>query len=203
MAKINRKYIDKHWSVFLFRGALGAAFGCFALFSGMTNFDNVIAVISIFLLLMGIIDAVGALYCSNKKHGWFNSVIDAAIDVAAAVTLLFMGSNIANVVVIISIYTIASGVVDIFHSFLSTIDPTDQFIRVLAGVIGCVFGLVIVNAGDFEISIFIRFFGAYMMIVGVTSLIYGAHNRSQEIEDKIARSNSAKKKIIKKHTRKK
>ena len=114
-----------------------------------------------------------------------------------------MGSNIANVVVIISIYTIASGVVDIFHSFLSTIDPTDQFIRVLAGVIGCVFGLVILNAGDFEISIFIRFFGAYMMIVGVTSLIYGAHNRSQEIEDKIARSNSAKKKIIKKHTRKK
>ena len=89
MAKINRKYIDKHWLVFLFRGALAATFGCFALFTRMASLENVIAIISVFLLLMGIIDAVGALYCSTKKHGWFNAVVDAAIDVAAALTLLF------------------------------------------------------------------------------------------------------------------
>ena len=184
MAKINRKYIDKHWLVFLFRGALAATFGCFALFTRMASLENVIAIISVFLLLMGIIDAVGALYCSTKKHGWFNAVVDAAIDV-------------------ISVYTIASGLIDIFHGFLSTVDPTDRFIRVFAGVAGCVIGLVILNAGNFEISTFIRFFGTYMMIVGATSLIYGVHNRSQELEDKAARSQSAKKKTAKKHTRKK
>ena len=194
MAKINRKFIDKHWLVFLFRGALAATFGCFALFTRMASLENVIAIISIFLLLMGIVDAVGALYCSTKKHGWFNAVIDAAIDVAAALALLFSASNLANVVIIISIYTIASGIIDIFHGFLSTVDPTDRFIRVLAGVAGCVIGLVILNAGGFEITTFIRFFGAYMLIVGATSLIYGVHNRSQEIEDKVARKQSAKKK---------
>ena len=193
MAKINRKFIDKHWLVFLFRGALAATFGCFALFSGMASLENVISIISVFLLLMGIVDAVGALYCSTKKHGWFNAVIDAAIDVAAALALLFSADNIANVVIIISVYTIASGVIDIFHGFLSTVDPTDRFIRVLAGVMGCVIGLVILNAGSFEITTFIRFFGAYMLIVGATSLIYGVHNRSQEIEDKAARRQSAKK----------
>ena len=194
MAKINRKFIDKHWLVFLFRGALAAAFGCFALFSGMASMENVISIISVFLLLMGIVDAVGALYCSTKKHGWFNAVIDAAIDVVAALALLFSANNLANVVIIFSVYTIASGVIDIFHGFLSTVDPTDRFIRVLAGVAGCVIGLVILNAGSFEITTFIRFFGAYMLIVGATSLIYGVHNRSQEIEDKVARKQSAKKK---------
>jgi uncharacterized membrane protein HdeD (DUF308 family) len=203
MAKINRKYIDKHWLVFLFRGALAATFGCFALFTRMASLENVIAIISVFLLLMGIIDAVGALYCSTKKHGWFNAVVDAAIDVAAALTLLFSVDNLANVVIVISVYTIASGLIDIFHGFLSTVDPTDRFIRVFAGVAGCVIGLVILNAGNFEISTFIRFFGTYMMIVGATSLIYGVHNRSQELEDKVARSQSAKKKTAKKHTRKK
>ena len=97
----------------------------------------------------------------------------------------------------IAVYTIISGVIDIFHGFLSTVDPTDRFIRVLAGILGCVMGAVIINAGDFDIMTFIRFFGAYMLIVGVTSMIYGVHNRAQEVEDKIARKESRQKSVRK------
>ena len=57
----------------------------------------------------------------------------------------------------------------------------------------CVMGLVILNAGDFEIMTFVRFFGVYMLVVGVTSMIYGVHNRAQGIEDKVARSQARKK----------
>ena len=203
MAKINRRFIDKHWMVFIVRGCLAAAFGCLALFGGMGNVENIIAIVSVLLLLMGIVDAVGALYSSTKKHGWFNAVVDAAIDVAAAMALLFFARNdLTASLVILSVYTIVSGVVDIFHGFLSTVDPTDRFIRILAGICGCVIGMVILNAGGFEMMTFVRFFGAYMLIVGVTSLIYGVHNRSQNIEDKIARSQSARK-TVRKSTKKK
>lgn len=201
MAHINRRFIDKHWLVFILRGIMAGAFGLMALFGVMEDFEMVISVVAIFLLLMGIVDSVCALYASVKKHGWLNSVVDALIDIVAAVSLLFFAKN--NVVVgliIIAVYTIISGVIDIFHGFLSTVDPTDRFIRVLAGMLGCVMGIVIINAGNFEISTFIRFFGAYMLIVGVTSMIYGVHNRSQDTEDTIARSEAAKKhkKIAKK-----
>ena len=193
MAKLNRKFIDKHWLVFLVRGTLAAIFGCFMLFGGMGSIENTIAIISIFLLLIGIVDAVGALYGSTKKHGWINSIIDALVDVIAAVCLLFFAKDsLANSVIIISVYTIISGIIDIFHGFLSTVDPTDRFIRIVAGVSGCVIGAVILNSGDFEITTFIRFFGAYMLIVGVTSLIYGIHNYSQEKEDKFARKEARK-----------
>ena len=193
MAKINRRFIDKHWLVFIFRGALAVLFGCFALFGGLADMQSVIATVSVLLLLMGIVDAVGALYGSTKKHGWVNSIIDALIDVVAALALLFFAkNNITNSLIIISVYTIVSGIIDIFHGFLSTVDPTDRFIRVLAGVCGCVIGIVILNAGKFEITTFIRFFGAYMLIVGATSLIYGVHNRSQEKEDEIARKEARK-----------
>ena len=193
MAKFNRKFIDKHWMIFLIRGMLAAIFGCFTLFGGLGSIENAIAIISVLLLLMGIVDAVGALYGSAKKHGWINSIIDALVDVIAAVSLLFFAKgSLANAVIIISSYTIISGIIDIFHGFLSTIDPTDRFIRILAGISGCVIGAVILNAGDFEITTFIRFFGAYMLIVGITSLIYGTHNYSQEKEDKIARSEARK-----------
>ena len=105
---------------------------------------------------MGIVDSVGALYCSAKKHGWVNAVIDAVVDVLAAMILLFVAKNdITTSVVVISIYTIASGIIDIFHGFLSTVDPTDRFIRILAGMCGCVIGAVILNSGNFEITTFI------------------------------------------------
>lgn len=193
MAKINRRFIDKHWLVFILRGALAIVFGCLTLFGGLADIQNVIALISVLLLVMGIVDAMGALYGSAKKHGWLNSVIDALIDVIAAVALLFFAkSDLAISLIIISIYTILSGVIDIFHGFLSTVDPTDRFIRIFAGICGCVMGVVILNAGNFEITTFIRFFGAYMLIVGATSLIYGVHNRSQEKEDEIARKEARK-----------
>lgn len=199
MAHINRRYIDKHWMVFLIRGAVAAIFGAFALFRGPVEMENTVAILGVFLLFMGIIDSVGALYSSTKKHGWINAIVDALVDVIAAVALLFVAkTDLTNSVVIISIYTIVSGVIDIFHGFVSTVDPTDSFIRVLAGICGSIIGVAILNAGDFEVSTFVRFFGAYMLIVGVTSLIYGVHNRSQNIEDKVARKESYKKKKSKK-----
>lgn len=195
MAKINRKYIDKHWIVFIIRSLLAGVFGFLLLFNGMAGIENIIAEISVFLLLMGVVDSVSALYNSTKKRGWINSVIDAVVDVVAAVALLFFAkSDLATSVIVLSVYTVVSGVIDIFHGFVSTVDPTDRFIRILAGVCGCVIGIVILNAGNFEITTFVRFFGAYMLIVGVTSAIYGVHNRAQVVEDKVARKQARKKK---------
>lgn len=203
MAHINRRFIDKHWLVYVIRGGFAAVFGAIALFGIMSDMSQIMTIISIFLLFMGIVDSVSALYASTKKHGWFNSVIDATVDVAAAVALLVWGKgDLTLCTVILAVYTVASGLIDIFHGFLSTVDPTDRFIRILAGVIGCVLGMVILNAGNFEISTFVRFFGAYLLAVGITSLIYGVHNRAQNIEDRIARSQArvvkTKKKVVKK-----
>lgn len=193
MAHINRRFIDKHWFVFVIRGLMAGIFGFVLLFSGSRDLGSVISMVSLFLLCMGIVDSLGALYASAKKRGWINSIIDAVIDVAAALGLLFIArGDIVGSLIIISVYTVLSGVIDIFHGFLSTVDPTDRFIRVLAGVCGCVMGAVIINAGSFEIMTFVRFFGAYMLIVGVTSMIYGVHNRAQKTEDKIARKEARK-----------
>lgn len=193
MAHINRKFIDKHWLMFVLRGGLAVVFGFLTLFGGLTELNQSISMVVIFLLVMSIIDAIGALYSSLKKHGWINSVIDALVDVAAAIVLLFFAQgNLVACTITLAVYTFASGVIDIFHGFLSTVDPTDRFIRILAGVIGAIIGFVILNSGSFELMTFVRFFGAYLLIVGMASMVYGVHNRSQKIEDKIARSEARK-----------
>lgn len=206
MAHINRKFIDKHWLMFVLRGGIAVIFGFLALFGGLVDLGSAASILVIFLLIMGVIDAVGALYGSMKKHGWINSIIDALVDVAAAVCLLvFAQGNFIACTLILAIYTCVSGLIDIFHGFLSTVDPTDRFIRVLAGIIGVVMGFVILNAGPFELMTFVRFFGAYLLIVGFSSMVYGVHNRAQKIEDRVARSearSSAKKKKSQKRSKK-
>lgn len=193
MAHINRRYIDKHWLMFILRGGMAGIFGLLILFGGLSDLEGVIAMISVFLLLMGIVDSAGALYNSTKKRGWITSIIDAIVDVMAALSLIFIAQgNLVMSLVVISVYVVISGLIDIFHGFLSTVDPTDRFIRVLAGILGCVMGAVILNAGSFEVTTFIRFFGVYMIIVGITSMIYGVHNRAQNTEDKVARSEARK-----------
>lgn len=193
MAKINRRFIDKHWLTFVLRGGLAVIFGFLALFGGWTDMNFVISIIVVYLLVMGIIDAMGALYNSLKKHGWITSVIDALVDVISAVCLLFFAQgNLVACMVVLAVYTFVSGIIDVFHGFLSTVDPTDRFIRILAGIIGIVTGFVILNSGSFEMMTFIRFFGVYLLIVGVTSMVYGVHNRAQEMEDKVARREAIK-----------
>lgn len=202
MAHINRKFIDKHWLVFCLRGALALIFGFFALSGKIQDLPYAISLISVFLLAMGIIDSSNALYNSTKKRGWGNAIFDALIDIVAALLLLFAANNnIVFSLIIISIYTAISGVIDLIHSVVSTVDPTDRFIRAILGICGTIMGLVIINAGDFEITAFIRFFGAYMLIVGVCSFIYGIHNRSQNLEDRAARKESAAK-VMKSFTKK-
>ena len=87
-------------------------------------------------------------------------------------------------------------------SGVTTEDQTDRFIRIAVGVCGAIMGFIILNAGDFEISTFIRFFGAYMLVVGIGSFIYGIHNFDQKQEDRVARKESAKKAIAKKSAKK-
>ena len=204
MAHINRKYIDKHWLTFIFRGSLAILFGGIALFTGkMNDTSTVFSSISIFLIFMGIIDSANALYNSSKKHGWITSIIDAAIDIIAALVLLFLSNNeLPFQLATLAIYVLISGVIDILHSLLSTVDPTDRFIRIVAGVCGSVMSFIILNSvgGNFDNSMFARFFGVYMLIVGVTSLIYGVHNRAQITEDNTARKEAAASKKTAKKT---
>ena len=193
MSKINRRYIDTHWLVYIMRGVLAGVFGLLMLFNSTFNIDTVILPVCVFLLAMGSVDAVNAIFNSHKHQScWMTSIFDACVDIVAALVLLFAGrDSIVSSVVIISVYTIISGVIDILHSALSTKDPTDRFIRAVVGVFGCIAGLVILNAGNFEMMAFFRFFGAYLVIVGITSLIYGVHNRAQKMEDHLARQESA------------
>ena len=204
MAHINRRYIDSHWLVFIFQGVLALLFGWITLFHATDSISFIVALVGIFLLGLSIIEFINSLNRAHKKTGWFVSIAVALVDVAAALLLLLtLSQNVAWHLVVIAAYTLLRGIFEIFIGFRTTVDPTDRFIWVLTGMCGAIMGFAIFNSGALATASFVRFFGAYLIIFGVSSLIYGIHNRTQQLEDHRARSEAAKSRKTPKKTSKK
>ncbi len=201
MAHIKRSYIDSHWLIFIIKGIIAVLFGWYALFNIRSEFTELMSVIGIFLLSLSIIEFVNALYRARQKTGWAVSVGIAVADAIVGLALLFtLGQDATWQLVLLAAYTFIRGFCEIVSGFRTTIDPTDRFTWVFGGMCGAIMGLVIFNSGIY----FIRFFGAYLLILGVCSLVYGVHNRAQKLEDKEARieAATARKAALKKSTRK-
>lgn len=188
MAHINRKYIDSHWLIFSIKGIIAILFGGLALFNMHRSIDSMMTLTGVFLLTFSIIEFINALHRAHQKTGWAVSVGLAIIDAVVALALLFtIGQDASWHLILISVYTFLRGFFEIISGFRATVDPTDRFTWVFGGMMGAVMGIVIFNSGEF----FVRFFGVYLIILGICSLFYGIHNRAQKIEDAAARRESA------------
>lgn len=194
MAHIKRKYIDSHWLVFIFQGIIAFLFGCLTLFTSDQSSTALIPVVGLSLLALAVVEFANSVYRSYNRQGWGVSTALALFDAVVGLLLLFvMNEGMTWHLVTMSIYTLLRAIFELIIAFRTTIDPTDRFIWGLCGGCGILFAIAIFNAGHLANVDFMRFFGAYMMILGVSSLIYSAHNRSQQREDHEARSEAAKK----------
>lgn len=193
MAHIKRKYIDSHWLVFIFQGAIALFFGCLTLFTSSESPSTITPIIGIALLALAVVEFANSLHRSHNRQGWLIATLVALFDAAFGLTLICItGQEMVWQLSLLAAYTVVRGIFEMLIGFRTTVDPTDRFIWVLTGIAGVIFGIVILNSGHLMNIDFVRFFGAYLFIFGVSSLIYGVHNRSQKLEDREARAEAAK-----------
>ncbi len=196
MSHIKRKYIDSHWLVFIFQGLVALLFGSLMLFTSNLSSSKLAPIIGISLLALAIVEFANSIYRSYSRDGWLVSIAIAVFDAVFGVLLLFtMADGMALHLVLMAVYTVMRGIFELFLGFRTTVDPVDRFIWVLCGICGVVFGFAIFNSGHLQNVDFVRFFGAYLMILGVCSLIYSISNREQLREDRLARKEAAKKAV--------
>lgn len=184
-----RRFIETHWLFYAFQGAVSIIFGAFLLFTTVTSVPTLTAIIGVSLLCLGVIEVFSILYRKHYGKSLALSLILAVSEVVIALLLLFMQDyNMAWALTLLAIYTIGRGVLEILLAFTAVTDKTDRFMWATCGICGAIIGIVILNSGGFsDQTTFIRFFSAYMMVYGVTNLIYGVHNRNELAEQKEAR----------------
>lgn len=195
---IKRKYVDSHWLIFAFEGAVALLFGWFALFTNLREASALVSVVGSTLLGLGIIELFNLLRRARLNETWGFTLISALVEIGVAFALLFTADQeLVWHLALVAGYTVARGLFEILIGLKSIDDITDKFIWVITGICGVIMGFVILNSGNEAVSdnalIFIKFFGAYMTLYGLANLIYGVHNHNQATDLKAERSAVAKK----------
>ena len=195
---IKRKYVDSHWLIFAFEGAVALLFGWFALFTGLKDTSALVSIVGSLLLGLGIIELFNLLRRAHLNETWGFTLISALFEVGVAFALLFTSDQeLVWHLALIAGYTIVRGAFEILIGLRAVDDITDKFIWVVTGICGAVMGFVILKSGDDVVSknapTFIQFFGAYMALYGLANLIYGVHNHDQANDLHTERSEAAKK----------
>ena len=174
------KYIDSHWGIFALQGIVALLFGWFALFTGSSDLQTLIIIVGSVLLSLGVIELINLLIRTRTRNTWGISLIMAILEIGAALSLLFTyEQNAAWHLVVIAAYTILRGLFEIILGLRPIDDTTDKFSWALAGICGCIMGIVILNTGHLGTTHFIKYFGSYMMVFGIVNLIYAMHNNEQ------------------------
>ena len=184
-----KRFIETHWLFYAFQGAISAIFGAYILFTNINSIPTLTAIIGSSLLCLGVVEAFSIMYRKHYGKSLILSIILSVSEILIAFLLLFMQDyNMAWALTLLAIYTIGRGVLELLLAFTAISDKTDRFMWATCGICGAIIGIVILNSGGFsDQTTFVRFFSAYMMIYGVTNLIYGVHNRNELVEQKEAR----------------
>lgn len=184
-----KKYIESHWLIFALQGVVGLLFGWFVMFTNIEEVSTLAIVSGATLLALGIIDVANLIYRKRRQQNWGLAIVTAALNVIIGLALIFTKSlNPAWTLTLLAGYTIFCGLFEILIGFKSLSDPTDRFMWIVCGICACILGFVVFNSGHFENpTTFIKFFGTYTMIYGITTLIYVVHNKNELEEEKEAR----------------
>ncbi len=181
-----RKYIESHWLIFALQGIVGLLFGWFVMFTNIDKVSALVIIAGITLLVLGVIDLANLIYRKRRQQNWGLALILGILNFGIGLALLFTKDlNVAWALSLLAGYTIFCGVFEILLGSKSLSDPTDRFMWIVCGICACILGFVVLNSGHFENpTTFIKFFGTYTMIYGITALIYAVHNKNELAEEK-------------------
>lgn len=165
-------------AVALLSGALALSLGVFTLMTNISSIPALSVVIGIGLLILGIFELIGLL--SSKRSAaefTFSLMHSAPIIVIAILMLGNYDKNMAWSLILLAIFAIGRGVVEILTAFATLEDKLDRFIWLVCGAIGVILGIVVLNSGNFaDQTAFLRFFSTYLMVYGVSLLTYSVHS---------------------------
>ena len=137
----------------------------------------------------------------NRKrleHNWGFSLAIGMVEFIIALCLLCTiklfdneGWNIALRIPLLSVYTAIASILSIFIGFTCFKDKTDRFMWIVMGMVGCVLGFIMLGASGLSETAHIQLFGTYLLVKGLTDLIFGIHSRN-EIEESTTKTRSKK-----------
>ena len=195
-----RKYIESHWGVFVLKGIVSLFAGFYMMFTHRQDVNFLIQVVGWTMLALAIIEVVNVAHRSSRQRNWGFPLGLGAVEMAISVALLYTVNPNATLAELLPLrlsmlaaYVLAASIITVVMGFRSFDNLTDRFMWVVNGMLGCVLGFVIFNAGNISDVAHIMLFGTYLLINGLTDLFFGIHSKDEMKELHAERSARRKK----------
>lgn len=162
--------LSKYWWALVLRGVLAIVFGilCF------TQPDMTLAVLVLFVGAWLLVDGVFTIVHGFKAEKKWPHFLYGALGVAAGlVTFLSPGLTALSLLVLIGVWSIFKGAMEIYLAIRLRRDIEREWLLVLAGALSVLFGvLVLVNPGSGALAV-LWLIGLYAVLFGILLLFLG------------------------------
>lgn len=189
MSKVRRRYIESHWLIFALLGVVTFIAGLYLMFSPSSDVGHYVSVIGYVLMSLAIVQVINVIYRKQRQHSWGISLGIGLLEFAVGLTLVLTASMAYEFhIALIAGYVLVRSISSIVSGFSSFTNMTDKFMWVVYGMVGSVLGFILLADPGVSETTFVRVFATFMLVAGLTNLMYGIHAKDELTEAKAARS---------------
>jgi len=175
-----RKYVESHWGVFILQGLIALSAGAYIMLSNSDSIQYLVSVVGCVLIGLAIIELLNVLIRRRRQHGWGIPLAVAIFQIGVGTAMLFASDQTHVVhIALLAGYTLVHSVASIFIGFVSCRNLTDRFFWVACGMVGSVIAFVIFADPGFSETVFIKIFGTFLMVLGLTNVFFALHSREK------------------------
>ena len=173
MASSEAKSIAKSaWWLFILSGVLSVLFGLFAVFWPGLTVSILVHIFGLFIVAIGVAWLVMSFADMKTNRVWWLWALLAIFAVVAGIYLLANPSTTITIfVILVATVVFARALVDLIGASYAG-DASSRWMWILLGVLGVVFGVVILVYPKSATTAFVWVVGLYAVIRGIADIIY-------------------------------
>ena len=158
------------WWLLLVSGIVSLIVGGALIFSTQGTLTLIATLIGIWILLMGLIRFLMAIFDSDGDDRWIVAVVGIVGVVLGVVVIRNQEAAIATVVVLVGIYWLIAGLVDVFRA-MSRRDMPNRGWQIAGGLLSIAAGAVVLlwPAASVQVLAFIA--GIYLVMAGIVEIV--------------------------------
>ncbi len=149
-------------------------FGLFALFAPVWTLKFFVIIAAIALIIIGLVSIITSLAHVGSR-GWGMHFLLGLVELAAGIILCFnTGAALWLVMTVVGSFILVRSVLEVVLGAKFKDDGADKALMIISGLIGTVLGILVLVNTQASASIVMILLGAYSLVFGAMSLLYGA-----------------------------
>ncbi len=158
------------WWLFLVSGVISLLFGIALVFFNDESLDVIGFLIGLWILFFGIIRFLTSLFGGEAEGRWLMALVGVLGIVLGIVVMRNPTDTLALVVLIIGIFWIISGLVDLWRGITDSA-LADRWWVAFGGLLGVAFGALLVFWPDVSLTVLAFVAGIYLLVVAVIEVV--------------------------------